>query len=87
MTTGDPDRLEDNNQHLIYGGESVDVLYWQCVSVTKSVFAVQPTAVRGRWSTAMVLPPTVEDNAIKVWRLGPIEVTQILSFARRPQRG
>lgn len=92
MTTGgDPDRLEDNNQHLIYGGENPWTSYTTVrIGNENWVFggSTNRRAGQGGKYGEMVLPPTVEDNAIKsVWRLGPIEVTQILSFARSTTTG
>ncbi|KLU40542.1 MAG: hypothetical protein AA931_02940 [Peptococcaceae bacterium 1109] len=90
-TGGDPDRPEDNNQHLIYGGDDPWTSYTTVRIGNQNWVFGNPTNRRagrdGRYGE-MISPPTVEDGAIKsVWLLGPIEVTQILSFARSSTTG
>ncbi len=90
-TGGDPDRPEDDHQHLIYGGDDPWTSYTTVRIGNQNWVFGNPTNRRAGQNGLygeMVMPPTVEDGAIKsVWLLGPIEVTQILSFARSTTTG
>jgi len=90
-TGGDPDRPEDNNQHLIYGGDDPWTSYTTVRIGNQNWVFGNPTnrkAGRDGLYGEMLMPPTLEDGAIKAaWLLGPIEVTQILSFARSSTTG
>src|SRR5690554_4262607 len=63
MTTGgDPDRIEDNNQHLIYGGENPWTSYTTVRIGNENWVFGSPTNRRagqaGKYGE-MVLPPTI----------------------------
>lgn len=90
-TGGDPDRREDDNQHLIYGGDDPWTSY-TTVRIGNENWVFGGSSLRRAGQTGrygeVVLPPTIENGSIKsIWRLGSIEVTQILGFARSNTTG
>ncbi len=90
-TGGDPDRAEDRNKHLIYGGDDP----WTSFTTVRIgnqnwVFGGATNRRAGRDGVygEMLEPPTVRDGSIvSVWRLGPVEVTQKLRLARSSTTG
>ncbi|NLM54069.1 MAG: cellulosome anchor protein [Firmicutes bacterium] len=90
-TGGDPDRLEDDHQHLIYGGDDPWTSYTTVRIGNENWVFGNPTNRRagrdGRYGE-VITPPMIDNGTIKsVWQLGPIEVTQILGFARSSTTG
>jgi len=85
-TGGDPDRVGDEHQHLIYGGEEPWTSYTTVRIGNQNWVYGNPTNRRaGKSGTygQVVQPPTiVDDSLVSSWQLGPILVTQTLSFAR-----
>ncbi len=90
-TGGDPDRDEDRNKHLIYGGDDPWTSYTTVrVGNQNWVFGGSTNRRAGRDGLYgdMIEAPVVRDGAIvSVWRLGPVEVTQKLSLARSTTTG
>lgn len=85
-TGGDPDRAGDENQHLIYGGEEPWTSYTTVrIGNQNWVYGNSTNRRAGRSGSygTVVQPPAVVDNSlVSSWQLGPILVTQTLSFAR-----
>ena len=90
-TGGDPDREEDRNKHLIYGGNDPWTSYTTVRVGNQNWVFGGPTNRRagrdGQYGTE-ILAPTLQDGAIvSTYRLGPVEVTQKLSLARSSTTG
>lgn len=90
-TGGDPDRLGDEFQHLIYGGEEPWTSYTTIRIGNENWVFGNPTNRRagrnGLYGT-IVQAPTKEGNSlVSSWQLGPILVEQVLSFARSSTTG
>lgn len=85
-TGGDPDRVGDENQHLIYGGAEPWTSYTTVRIGNQNWVYGNPTnrrAGRNGLYGEVVQPPTiVDDSLVSSWQLGPILVTQTLTFAR-----
>lgn len=90
-TGGDPDRDTDLNKPLIYGGEDPWTSYTTVRIGTENWVFGNPTGRRaGRTGQygEMIQEPIKIDNTIQsAWQLGPIQVRQILSFARSTTSG
>lgn len=92
MTTGgDPDRSDDENKHLIYGGHEPWTSYTTVRVGNRNYIYGNPTnrrAGRDGQYGELLKKPTIEDDAIvSAWKTGPIEVKQILGFARSTTTG
>lgn len=90
-TGGDPDRDTDQNKHLIFGGDEPWTSYTTVRIGNDNWVYGSPTDRRagrkGQYGE-MILEPTIIDDAIHSgWQLGPVEVRQILSFARSTTTG
>ncbi|WP_144440389.1 hypothetical protein [Limnochorda pilosa] len=87
-TGGDPDRPEDDQKPLIYGTR--DPGPWTSYTTVQIdgvswVFGGPAQRRAGRsanYGTAVRLPEREGDAVVAAWNLGPLEVTQTLSFAR-----
>jgi len=90
-TGGDPDRTGDEFQHLIYGGEEPWTSYTTVRIGNQNWVFGNPTNRRagkdGNYGTLIQPPTIVDDTIVCSWQLGPIEVTQILGFARSSTTG
>jgi len=90
-TGGDPDRATDQNMHLIYGGNEPWTSYTTVrVGNENWIFGSSTNRRAGREGQygEMISAPEIVDNSIRsVWKLGPVEVTQKLSFARSVTTG
>jgi hypothetical protein len=90
-TGGDPDRNTDQNQHLIYGGDDPWTSYTTIrIGNQNWVFGGQTDRRAGSSALygEMIQPPTIVDGKIEsAWRMGPIEVWQILSLTRSSTTG
>lgn len=90
-TGGDPGRVADQNKHLIYGGDDpwtsyttvrIDNEHWVYGGVTD-----RRAGYDGLYGE-MVQPPTIVDGKIESsWKLGPIQVWQVLSITRSSTTG
>lgn len=90
-TGGDPDRLGDEYQHLIYGGEEPWTSY-TTVRIGNQNWVYGNSTLRragrdGLFGEMIQFPIIVDNSLVSAWQLGPIEVTQILSFARSSTTG
>ena len=85
-TGGDPDRIGDENQHLIYGGEEPWTSYTTVRIGNQNWVYGNPTNRRagknGLYGQVVQPPTIIDDKLVSSWQLGPILVTQILSFTR-----
>ncbi len=90
-TGGDPQRDTDHNKHLIYGGDNPWTSYTTVRIGNKNwVFGGETDRRAGRAGEygRVIQEPTVVDNTIQsAWQLGPVEVWQILHFARSSTTG
>lgn len=90
-TGGDPGRLSDQNKHLIYGGDDpwtsyttvrIDNEHWVYGDLTD-----RRAGFNGLYGE-VVQPPTLVDGKIESsWKLGPIQVWQVLSITRSSTTG
>lgn len=90
-TGGDPDRITDNNKHLIYGGNDPWTSY-TTIRVGNQNWVYGGETDRRAGSNGlygeMIQPPTVVDGKIESsWRLGPVQVWQVLSITRSSTTG
>ncbi len=90
-TGGDPDRDTDQNKHLIYGGDDPWTSY-TTVRVGNQNWVYGGETDRRAGSSGlygeMIQPPTVVDGKIESsWKLGPIQVWQVLSLTRSSTTG
>ncbi|HHX02223.1 MAG TPA: hypothetical protein GX739_06090 [Firmicutes bacterium] len=85
-TGGDPDRVGDEHQHLIYGGEEPWTSYTTVRIGNQNWVFGNPTNRRagktGLYGQVVQPPTIVDDSLVSSWQLGPILVTQTLSFTR-----
>ncbi|HHU61702.1 MAG TPA: hypothetical protein GXZ55_07075 [Natronincola sp.] len=90
-TGGDPDRDTDQNKHLIYGGDDPWTSYTTVRVGNLNWVYGSPTDRRAGYDGLygeMVQEPTVENGTIQSsWKLGPIQVWQILSLSRSTTTG
>jgi hypothetical protein len=94
-TGGDPDRLSDNNAHLIYRREDQKGPWTSFTSIHidgESWVYGGPTrdsAGAGANYGSLITAPTLIDNRLiqSSWQLGPIQATQTLSFVRSSTTG
>ncbi len=93
-TGGDPDRVSDDNSPLIYKvpGQSPWTSYTTIrIDGTDYVFGGEPTERAGRAGSTgeeLFAPRLVDDNRIEAaYRIGPLEVTQVLSIIRSTTTG
>ena len=90
-TGGDPDRDTDQNKHLIYGGNDPWTSY-TTLRIGNQNWVYGNMTDRRAGSSAlygeMIQPPTEVDGKIESsWRMGPIQVWQILSLTRSSTTG
>lgn len=90
-TGGDPDRDTDQNKHLIYGGDDPWTSY-TTVRVGNQNWVYGNQTDRRAGANALygelVEPPAIVDGTIQSsWRLGPIQVWQVLSLTRSSTTG
>ncbi|HBN96678.1 MAG TPA: hypothetical protein DDZ66_10285 [Firmicutes bacterium] len=90
-TGGDPDRITDNNKHLIYGGDDPWTSY-TTIRVGNQNWVYGGETDRRAGSSAlygeMIQPPTIVDGKIESsWRMGPVQVWQVLSLTRSSTTG
>ncbi len=90
-TGGDPDRNTDQNKHLIYGGDDPWTSY-TTIRVGNQNWVYGGETDRRAGSNAlygeMVQPPTVVDGKIESsWKIGPVQVWQVLSITRSSTTG
>lgn len=85
-TGGDPDRIGDEQQHLIYGGAEPWTSFTTVRIGNQNWVYGNPTnrrAGKNGLFGQVIQPPTIVDNTlVSSWQLGPILVTQTLSFTR-----
>lgn len=90
-TGGDPDRITDQNKHLIYGGDDPWTSYTTVRIGNQNWVYGSETDRRAGFNALygeMIQPPTIVDDKIEsCWRMGPIEVWQILSITRSNTTG
>lgn len=90
-TGGDPDRLGDENKHLIYGGTEPWTSYTTVrIGNENWVFGNETNRRAGReglYGRMLVAPTIIDDSLVSKWQLGPVIVTQKLSFARSTTTG
>lgn len=90
-TGGDPDRVTDRNQHLIYGGDDPWTSYTTVRVGNQNYIYGNPTDKRAGFSGLygeIVQEPTIVDDSIQSsWMLGPIQVWQVLSLTRSSTTG
>lgn len=90
-TGGDPDRLGDEYQHLIYGGEEPWTSYTTIRIDNQNWVFGNPTTRRagkaGLYGHQVQAPVIIDNRLVSTWQLGPIEVTQTLEFARSSTTG
>ena len=90
-TGGDPDRDTDQNKHLIYGGDDPWTSYTTVRIGNQNWVYGSPTDRRAGFNGQygeLVQAPTIVDNTIQSsWKLGPIQVWQILSITRSSTTG
>lgn len=90
-TGGDPDRTTDQNKHLIYGGDDPWTSYTTVRIDNQNWVFGGKTDRRAGFDALygeMIQPPTIVDDKIESsWRLGPVEVWQILSITRSSTTG
>ena len=90
-TGGDPDRTTDQNKHLIYGGDDPWTSYTTIRVGNQNWVYGGPTDRRAGFDALYgeeILPPTIVDGKIQSsWKLGPVQVWQILSITRSSTTG
>lgn len=93
-TGGDPDRASDDNSPLIYliPGQKPWTSYATVrIDGIDYVFGGRPTERAGRaglYGEMLVAPHVVDDRRIEtVYRIGPVDVTQVLSIIRSSTTG
>ncbi|HHT69737.1 MAG TPA: cellulosome anchor protein, partial [Firmicutes bacterium] len=90
-TGGDPDRLTDQNKHLIYGGDDPWTSYTTIRVDNQNWVYGGETDRRAGFNALygeMIQPPTIVEGKIESsWRLGPVQVWQILSITRSSTTG
>ncbi|NLJ80522.1 MAG: hypothetical protein GX335_05830 [Firmicutes bacterium] len=90
-TGGDPDRDTDRNKHLIYGGDDPWTSYTTVRVGNQSWVFGNPTNRRAgrtaQYGEMLQEPKIINDTIQSAWRLGPLEVWQILSLARSSTTG
>lgn len=90
-TGGDPNRITDQNKHLIYGGDDPWTSYTTVRIDNQNWVYGGPTDRRAGFDGLygeVVQPPTIADGKIESsWMLGPIQVWQVLSFTRSSTTG
>lgn len=90
-TGGDPDRLGDENKHLIYGGTEPWTSYTTVrIGNENWVFGAETNrraGKNGRYGIMLQSPTIIDESLVCKWQLGPVIVTQKLSFARSTTTG
>lgn len=90
-TGGDPDRITDQNKHLIYGGDDPWTSYTTVRIGNQNWVYGGETDRRAGFDALygeMIQPPTIVDGKIESsWKMGPIQVWQILSLTRSSTTG
>lgn len=90
-TGGDPERIGDNRKPLIYGGDDPWTSYTTVRVDNQNWIFGGPTDRRAGFDGLygeLVQPPTIVDGKIESsWRLGPVQVWQVLSITRSSTTG
>jgi hypothetical protein len=90
-TGGDPGRDNDDHKALIYGGDDPWTSYTTVKVDNQNWIYGNPTDRRAGFDGLygeMVQPPTIVDGKIESsWKLGPIQVWQVLSITRSSTTG
>ncbi|MGI6673639.1 MAG: hypothetical protein ACOX53_04765 [Limnochordia bacterium] len=90
-TGGDPGRESDDNKALIYGGDDPWTSYTTVRVDNQNWIYGNPTDRRAGFDGLygeLVQPPTLVDGKIESsWRLGPVQVWQVLSITRSSTTG
>ncbi len=90
-TGGDPERIGDENQHLIYGGREPWTSFTTIQIDRENWVFGNPTqrraGISGNYGEMIQAPTLVDNGILSIWRLGPVEVTQKLSLTRSSTTG